>query len=263
MSDDFSQTSQNDFQETPYQQACWEVVGEASAELAFTPLDVKVVGRLSQAVDPMFADYGGLPDDGSRFYRHEKDPASPDFVEDKDEEVEQLRRVSEEELELKLNEAREEVEAKVRQELGEQHAVQLKELSERYETLIQDFSIQFQERERACAVSATELAVEIAKKLIEEAVEINPEYILPIIQEALGLAGTANVIQVRVSPQDMEFLEIMNVRKTVEGAQGNWQFIADESIRLGCIVDTSAGEIDFQLDKAWERTKAAIVKVIK
>ena len=110
---------------------------------------------------------------------------------------------------------------------------------------------------------AVELALQVARKIIEQAVEINPEYIIPIIREAITSSGSAIIRKVRISPQDMEFVEYAGLRKQLKEFDGSWDFEADESIRSGCIVETSASQIDYQLDKAWERVRDQVVKVIR
>jgi flagellar biosynthesis/type III secretory pathway protein FliH len=44
---------------------------------------------------------------------------------------------------------------------------------------------------------------------------------------------------------------------------GSWSFVQDETIRAGCVVETSSGEVDFRLDQAWERIKDNVVKVLR
>ena len=34
---------------------------------------------------------------------------------------------------------------------------------------------------------------------------------------------------------------------------------ADESIHMGCILVTSAGEVDYDLEKGWERIRSQVV----
>ena len=119
------------------------------------------------------------------------------------------------------------------------------------------------EAARKVESEAVKFSVEIAEKLVGHAVEINPEYILPIIREALSKAGTANINRVRVSPEDFEFIEVVGVRKVIQEKEGSWDFEADETIRSGCVIDTSAGEIDFRLDEAFKRIADSVVRIAK
>jgi flagellar biosynthesis/type III secretory pathway protein FliH len=113
---------------------------------------------------------------------------------------------------------------------------------------------------QALEASAVKLAVEIGEKIVGHAVEINPEYITNIVRQALGKAGGAAIKTVRVSPQDLEFIQVVGVAKQLKEFDGTWAFEADDTIRAGCVVSTSAGEVDFQIDKAWERMRDAVLK---
>jgi flagellar biosynthesis/type III secretory pathway protein FliH len=107
---------------------------------------------------------------------------------------------------------------------------------------------------------ALSLALEIANKIIHFAVEINPEYLLPLVREALEHAAGARVRRVRLSPQDMEFIQVIGGASQIKDFDGTWEFVADPTIRTGCVVESSAGEIDFQLDRAWERVREQVVR---
>jgi flagellar biosynthesis/type III secretory pathway protein FliH len=135
----------------------------------------------------------------------------------------------------------------------EQHLGELlKDLAEQEKTSIEEL-----EQE------ALNFSLEIGRKVIEHAVEINPEYILKILREALKLSGGARVKKIRVSPQDMEFIEVLKVAQTIKEFDGTWVFESDETIKAGCILESNAGTIDFQLDKAWERIKDKVMSVRK
>jgi flagellar biosynthesis/type III secretory pathway protein FliH len=61
----------------------------------------------------------------------------------------------------------------------------------------------------------------------------------------------------------MEFIEVVGVKKNLRGFDGTWNFESDPTIKSGCVVESSAGEIDFQLDKAWERIQTAVVRAAR
>ena len=146
------------------------------------------------------------------------------------------------------------------QDLSEQRLGELKQVEERMLQVFQDISQQINQELEEISSSAIKLALNISQKIVEHAVEINPEYITAIVREALGKAGGAAIRTVLVSPQDLEFIEVVGVAKQLKEFDGSWKFEADQSIRAGCIVNTSAGTVDFQIDKAWERVRDAILK---
>ena len=137
----------------------------------------------------------------------------------------------------------------------------LKAIEERYATLIEDMNTQIQEGIEGVERRAVEFAVQIAKKLVGAIVEVNPEYILGIIKEATKLTGGATIKTIRVSPQDLEFVKMLSPEKQFKEFDGSWSFQADETIHAGCVLETSSGEVELDLDKAWDRIKDSVVKV--
>lgn len=110
---------------------------------------------------------------------------------------------------------------------------------------------------------ALELALAVSKKIVDTAVEINPEYLLSILKKGLELGVADKIKKIRVSPQDLEFIDLMGLRKNLKKAEDTWEFKADSSVSAGCILETDAGEIDFDLNAAWERLADKIVSISK
>jgi len=183
-------------------------------------------------------------------------------------EVELLQRGFEEErlaLQAEHEKHLEEVKAALQQELAAHYATEsdekVKAIEERYRTIIDDMGGQIRQEVEAVERRAVEFAIQVARKLVGTIVEINPEYILQVIQDAVKLTGGATIKAIRVSPQDLEFLKMLSPERQFKEFEGSWSFLADETIRAGCIVETSSGEIEFDLDKTWERIRESVTKV--
>lgn len=256
------------FKETPYSDATWEVVGEPPKEQVFVPLELNVIRTHKVLADPMFADYGGqvtsdapkrwhLPAElaqqqASALAQKSQQAEVPPGINMQEEELEEIKRLA---FEEGKNAAL--LEAKAAQEK------MIQTLSARLETLLQDMSKQLAERMESIEKSAVQLSLDISHKLIGHAVEINPEYIVQVIKEALKAAGGSTVHVVRVSPEDMEFIEIVGVADKIKDVDGTWKFEKDDTIKSGCVIDTSSGEVDFQVNKAWERIRDGVLKSIR
>jgi flagellar biosynthesis/type III secretory pathway protein FliH len=152
-------------------------------------------------------------------------------------------------VELGRGEAREECDARLRM------------LSERYNSVIEDMNSQIRESVESVERRAVDFALQVSKKLVGTAVEINPEYVLEVIKEAIKLTGGANIKSIKVSPQDMEFLKMLSPERQFKEFDGSWSFQTDDSIRAGCVVETTAGQVDCDLEKAWDRIREHVVKV--
>lgn len=250
----------NDFRETPYADAKWEIVSEIEDSQHFVPLKLdKVATEHDSFSDPMFPNYGGttegkklwhLPTDQAAIEESEKEVAGPPKI-----------TMTEEEFQLAIAEAEARGEERGLSEATAKNQQMLMEAHQSIQTVLQDLSSQNEERIQVIERNAIQLSLKIAKKLLTAAVEFNPEYIVHIVKEAIDQAKTAVIQEVRVSPQDLEFIKILGIEsmKEFEGIP----FVADETIRAGCIANTTAGEIDYNLDSAFARIEEKVVLVTK
>lgn len=170
-------------------------------------------------------------------------------------------RILREEYERQVVAARAEGVESGRSEAVAESDEKLRGLEQRYANLVDDMGAQVQERIADVERKAVQFAVEVARKLVGSIVEINPEYILTIIKEAIALTGGASIKAIRVSPQDLEFLKLLSPEKQFKEFDGTWSFVADDTIRQGCVVETNAGSAEYDLEKAWERIKEQVAKV--
>lgn len=258
--------SQKDYRETPYADASWEIVGEAKFGQDFEPLRFDVQPTSARMVDPMFEDLGGTTDAQvtRRWHLPESEGYAPELLKERQrQEAERREQERLAELERIRTEAYEQGRQAAYVEAVEENSVKMAELEKRCATLFQDLVAQSQESRGVLERKAIELAVQISEKIMGTAVEINPEYLVPVFNEAIALAGSAVVRRIRVSPQDLEFVNVVGIARQVKEFDPSWEFVADESIKAGCVLETSAGEVDYQLDKAWERVRDNVLKVAR
>lgn len=261
--------SQSSYQETPYADASWEIVGELRDELEFIPMDLDVVSDDGLQIDPMFGDYGGLQGKGKTKRWHLPEDLAGQYEESgsaalEEEEIQDDRiSMTEEELTAIKQEAFQAGKLQALEEGASESNARLAAVEQSVQTVVADFTDQVMRSVEETQSEAVRLAIAISKKIIDTAVEINPEYILPIIQQALDLSGTSLVQKVRVSPQDLEFIQLVGIEKHLSTSTTDWTFEADPSIKAGCVVETTSGEIDFDLDAAWERIQDNVVKVLR
>jgi flagellar biosynthesis/type III secretory pathway protein FliH len=135
------------------------------------------------------------------------------------------------------------------------------EIRQHFTGVIEDFKAQSQEMIQEYERKAVELALLVARRMVGTVVETQREYIISVIREAMQSAGTASIEAIRVSPQDFEFLANQGAGEQLKaGADYKTVFTSDETIKAGCIIITSSGEINFDLDKAWERLRTKVVE---
>jgi flagellar biosynthesis/type III secretory pathway protein FliH len=61
----------------------------------------------------------------------------------------------------------------------------------------------------------------------------------------------------------MEFIDLIGPKRLLKDYDESWTFEAEPAITAGCIVESSAGQIDFQLDAAWNRIKDNVLKAVR
>ena len=283
------------FKPTAFQLSQFEVVQQATVADSFQVSKFVSLGSASATVDPMFEVYdrqftseplsGNSDDARGEQQAHDAEaqadtePSAEDVGANEEEVAGQGFDLEAHERELAANQAEED-----RKALEEEHARQLEEvrttakedalaearreseeklkaIEERYSSLIDDMSVQIREGVEGVERRSVDFAIHIAKKLVGSVVEVNPEYVLGIIKEAVKLTGGATIKAIRVSPQDLEFLKMLSPDRQFKEFDGSWSFQADETIHAGCVLETSSGEVEFDLDKAWERIKESVLKV--
>ncbi len=262
--------SQKSYQETPYEDQAWEVVGEVLDNTDFIPLQVPIIPRQQVTTDPMFADYGGTMKEGATEVEHQ-DPKKLAYAGG----VKKKSRKEDEEKESRFLKLLPEDIERIKAEAfaaGKAAGIaegkaggdeKLGQMQQGLQEVINDIAVQITENLKKIEKEAVSLSIAISEKLVGHAVEINPEYVGIIVSQALAHAGSATIKKVRVSAQDMEFIEVVGLPAHLVETDKGWNFERDDSVRSGCVVETSAGEIDFRLDQAWERIKESVLKVIR
>lgn len=259
-------TTTRDYHETPYADEQYPIVGEPPAEERFIPMPIDIIKTGAPQTDVMFNDFGGGIQGTNDALWHLPQGVRYISEESKKSEVEQKeieRLALEEEIRIAREQSFEEGKAQGLAQAEEMIKQRTEEMNARIGTIIKDMASQIRERLTQVEKDAVKLSINITEKLIPKAVEINPEYIVSILQEALDLAGASIIKKVRVSPEDMEFINVVGLQNNLAEFDGSWDFAPDETIRAGCIVETSAGEVEYDLDKAWTRIKDGILKVVR
>ncbi len=255
--------SQSEYKETSYADQSWELVGDPIEERDFVPLAVDVVPHPGAVLDPMFADFGGTTPAEARKRWHSEEASSFRDPNDRSAELSAGAALREDEIQKVREEAYAQGRADALVEAAEQSTKKLEQLESRLGEVFHDLEAQHREQIERVEKAAVDLALQVSRKLLDVQVEENPEYVFAVVRDALSHVGGASIECVRVSPQDFEFIQVVGVAKQLAEFDGSWTFQKDESIQSGCVVQTSAGEVDYRLDEAFERLRQKIRAVVK
>lgn len=101
------------------------------------------------------------------------------------------------------------------------------------------------------------LAIDLARKITSHALEIKPELILPVVEEALRqLPAVSQPIRLTLHPDDAA-----RIRSHLENhpAHPKWHIYEDTQIEPGgCRIESGGCEVDATLATRWQRTLAVL-----
>ena len=266
MSQDAADKTHQDFESSPWQDQSWELLnGEQTCSEDFIPMQITVVSEQS-VIDPMFADYGGRSQiqGEHRWHLPEHLSVAAAMAEvGQGEDTPLVHELTDAEIESIKKDAFEDGRQASIEQSAQESQEKMAALELGFRNLFEDLKSQVEQERKLLEHKCVELALQISKKIIETTVDINPEYIIKVVNVAIDSSGAAEIKKIRVSPEDMEFIKYAGITRTIKDFDGSWEFIEDSTVRSGCILETSAGESDYQLDKAWERIRDNVVKVIR
>ncbi len=111
--------------------------------------------------------------------------------------------------------------------------------------------------DQAVADQLLALALEIARRIVSEALAARPELICPVVQEAVRcLPEFEQPVRILLHPEDAALVQS---QLAAQAAAGGWLIAADGAIeRGGCRLRTATTEVDATLSGRWQRVLAAL-----
>lgn len=123
--------------------------------------------------------------------------------------------------------------------------------------LLQDLQDALNQMDEQVAQSLLDLSLEIARKMVGEAMQINPEVILNVVSTAISNLPHFNQnAHLVVHPEDAEL-----IRKHMgeQLSHAGWKIFTDEQIkRGGCRAETAHSQVDATAETRWKRIVESI-----
>ncbi len=131
-----------------------------------------------------------------------------------------------------------------------EEARRLQELLAQMTEAVRDF-------EQAVGGDLLELALEISRQMLRQALKVKPELLLPIVRGAMeNLPQNTAHPHLHLHPDDAA---LVRARMQTEIAQGGWRVIEDQRLqRGGCRVETLVSETDATIENRWQRLAAGL-----
>jgi len=142
-------------------------------------------------------------------------------------------------------------------QLADFTAHQGQEAAQNFARLFACAQAQLADAEETIAHGTLELACELARQVLRQELSVNPNVLLPVLREALGLLMAHNkAVLVRLNPLDLEVLEEVLVG---EFPGLSLTLRADASLtRGGCLIESAGTVVDATVPKRWQRALASL-----
>lgn len=125
------------------------------------------------------------------------------------------------------------------------------------QSLITSIGQELKQVDQTMAQDLLALAIDLARKIIGQALTVKPELIVPVVEEALRQLPTASQpVRLTLHPDDA-----VHIRNHLENhtAHPKWHIHEDNQIEPGgCRIESGGCEVDATLATRWQRTLASI-----
>ena len=142
--------------------------------------------------------------------------------------------------------------------LGEIHLQLMGEIQlEILQSVLQRLDASLIDMQQQMAQQVLELACDIARQVVRQELSVNPNALLPVVREAVGMLVTeGRPATVRLNPVDMEAMA-EPLREEVNAPGVQW--MADAAVPAGgCLVESAGTVVDGSIDKRWQRAIASL-----
>lgn len=134
---------------------------------------------------------------------------------------------------------------------------QANELIRQLSSLINNFNNELTQADGFIAADLLDLALNIAQAMIKTALPLHPEWVLPIIHEAIrDLPTLQRNAKLILNPADAV---LVRLHMQDDLSKNGWSIVEDYQIEAGgCRIETGCNQIDATLGKRWQRLAAAL-----
>lgn len=138
------------------------------------------------------------------------------------------------------------------QQINDYMAHQGRESAQQLGGLIESAQAQLESAQQMAAQAVLELACEMARQVLRHEISSNPNVLLPVIREALGmLFSDSKAVQIKLNPLDLDVLQDI-LREEYPNLPLTLQ--PDAAMARGaCLVESGGTVIDGRLEKRWAR----------
>lgn len=129
--------------------------------------------------------------------------------------------------------------------------------TQRLHSLVENLERELQQFDQQVAQDLLTLSLDVAKRMLGQALKIRPELVLTVVQEAIGCMPHFNQhAHLVLHPEDAV---LVRSHLGEQLSHSGWKILEDGRIeRGGCRVETAGSQIDATVPSRWQRVLAAI-----
>jgi flagellar assembly protein FliH len=132
---------------------------------------------------------------------------------------------------------------------------------EHLRALADGFSVALRDADQLIANDVLDLALQLAKGMLKNALQVKPELILPIVRDAIEYLPVLQQPALLVLHPDDAPVVRAGIGEELD--KGGWRVVEDASVgRGGCKVDTASNQIDATAAARWQRLSHALGKEV-
>ena len=120
-----------------------------------------------------------------------------------------------------------------------------------------EFNVALQQAEHRVAEDVLDLALDLAKSMLKNALTINPELVIPIVEQAIAsLPSVQQPAQIFLNPKDAA---LVKNQIGEELSKSGWVIVADPHMTAGdCRVETLRNQINASMQTRWQQLSDAL-----
>jgi flagellar assembly protein FliH len=128
---------------------------------------------------------------------------------------------------------------------------------QRLQALLASVKQQSHEINQSIAQDMLGLSLEVARQMLRQALAVKPELIIPVVQDALArISRPLAQASISLHPEDAG---LVREHLAEQLAADGWKIVEDAKLaRGGCLLQTSANEIDATVGKRWQQVVTAL-----
>jgi flagellar assembly protein FliH len=168
--------------------------------------------------------------------------------------------VPEEEVEQRVRSAREAAVAEANQRVQLECERARKSAEEKVEKAVREFSGERAEYFRKVEGEVVQLALSIARKILQREAELDPTLLTALVRIALDRMQCGSVVRIRVAAEDADLWRGYEDAKV---GSVRWEIVADETLSPGnCMVETEVGTANFGFEAQLREVEESLMQLL-